>query len=263
MRKIIYTTYVNSKEYSLYLSDEADFLKSCLKKRIPAIALIRNASSLPEFDIETSPDLGFFPWAAEDEASLLDDEVYMKDVIYRTCGIPKTVCFTQRLIIRELCENDAADVSALFEEGAKSGFVSPWRATPDETAVELREYNRYYYDMYEYGYLGIESKENPESEGHLIGIAGFSGISDLSLSSKKKDRNTNCRIIRKSTPGPDPSPLEAGYLISTSYRRQGYAFEAMSALLNCSFSRCHDIYIFTDKKNVAGNALAAKLTDNH
>ena len=263
MRKIIYTTQINKKEYSLYLSDEEDFLRTCLKKRIPAAALIPDPGNITDSGKSSNAHLGFFPWAAEDEASLSEDFSYMNNIIYRTCGIPKTICFTPRLLIRELCESDAEDISSLFEEGAESGFVSPWRASPDETAVELREYNRYYYDMYEYGYFGLESRENPESEGHLIGIAGFSGISDLSLSSKKKDRNTNFRIIRKSTPGPDPSPLEAGYLISTPYRRQGYAFEAMSALLNCSFSRCHDIYIFTDKKNAAGNSLAARLTDNH
>ena len=142
MRKIIYTTQINKKEYSLYLSDEEDFLRTCLEKRIPAVALIPAPENTVASSKTSNADLGFFPWAAEDEASLAEDITYMNNIIYRTCGIPKTICITQRLLVRELCENDAEEISTLFEEGAESGFVSPWRTSPDETAIELREYNR-------------------------------------------------------------------------------------------------------------------------
>ena len=46
MRKIIYTTQINKKEYSLYLSDEEGFLRTCLEKRIPAAALIPDPGNL-------------------------------------------------------------------------------------------------------------------------------------------------------------------------------------------------------------------------
>ena len=173
MRKIIYSTKINNNDYSLYLSDEEEFLRTCLKKRIPAVALIPGSEDLTNTDTKPSSDLGFFPWAAEDESSLSEDKIYMDNIIFRTCGIPKTVCITQRLLIRELCENDAHSVLSLFEEGAESGFVSPWKSSPEETAIELRDYNRYYYDMYEYGYFGIELRDefrdDPSLAGMLIG----------------------------------------------------------------------------------------------
>ena len=61
MRKIIYTTQINNKEYSLYLSDEEGFLRTCLEKRIPAAALIPNTKYIENSLKTSNADLGFFP----------------------------------------------------------------------------------------------------------------------------------------------------------------------------------------------------------
>lgn len=238
MKKLIHSLEYDGKKYDLMLSNEPDHIRDCLKKNIPVIALTVNGRE----------DLGFAPWAAESEESLLSDVPYMENVIMKSVGIPETVCMTERLQIRELCAEDALNVRRLFEDASDGGFISPWKGSADETAALLKEYHRYYYDMYGYGYYGIELKGKKE----LIGIAGFKGLSEEEFEQKKKDKALVFKEIKTGTADRSDNMLEMGYIIAAPFRRKGYAAEAVGALLAMENVSGYSVYAFSDAKNPEG-----------
>lgn len=238
MKKLIHSLEYDGKKFDLLLSDEPDLIRDCLKKNIPVIALTENGRK----------DLGFAPWAAESEESLLSDVPYMENVIKRMAGIPETVCMTERLEIRELCAKDALNVRRLFEDASDGGFISPWKGSAEETAVLLKEYHRYYYDMYGYGYYGIELKGKKE----LIGIAGFRGLSEEEFEQKKQDKALVFKEIKNGTADRSDNMLEMGYIIAAPFRRKGYAAEAVGALLAMGSVSGYRVYAFSDAKNPEG-----------
>ncbi len=162
---------ISGMEHTLFISDEAKFLKECLTGRIPAIALC-------------GPDTGFMPFAAENTEAVLDDPDFQKLVVCRTLGIPMEICRTKRLIIREISEKDAAVVREIFKDGAETGFTDPFKGSLEETTLLLREYCRYYYDMHGYGYYLICLKET----GEPAGIAGLKSGCELGYVIKKEYR---------------------------------------------------------------------------
>ncbi len=174
---------------------------------------------------DTEYKLSFVPYAVEDEGAI--DEDYLRFVYCRTNGIPLEIARTERLLIRELCADDREKTRKVFLDNGEDAFSI--------SGEELQSYSTRVYDLYRYGYYAVCLLENPDI---MIGIAGF-------------NRQKGC--------------IELGYIIRKEYRRQGYAFEACTELLNLYEKDPtvgeETVTIIISKDNFASLSLAKKLKD--
>lgn len=204
------------------LTDDPVFLSECIGVRIPAAGLLTGASqqwSTGAFLIETqlpSAEDG----AAVDAADTDVEEAYWRKIIFRTKGLPYCIARTERLILRELSEEDAPNLDALYREVRNADAVLPQGGSGDALCDEgldsealaerLCAYRKEIYEVWNWGMWGVFTRSAAANSGfdetdRLIGRAGL-------------ERNADGR-------------LELGYLIAPSQRRKGLAYEACCAVM--------------------------------
>ena len=111
---------------------------------------------------------------------------------------------TPRLILREFVPEDLAGLYRLYEE-SDTRYIDPLSEDPDEELVILKNYIHYIYGFYGFGLWAVCLKET----GELIGRCGL-----------------HVMFIA------DEGEYELGYMISRPYEGQGYAAEAVRAIIN-------------------------------
>ncbi len=110
---------------------------------------------------------------------------------------------TPRLILREFVPEDLAGLYRLYEE-SDTTYIDPLSEDPDEELVILKNYIHYIYGFYGFGLWAVCLKET----GELIGRCGL-----------------HVMFIA------DDGEYELGYMVSKHYEGQGYAAEAVRAIL--------------------------------
>ena len=110
---------------------------------------------------------------------------------------------TPRLILREFVPEDLAGLYRLYEE-SDTRYIDPLSEDPDEELVILKNYIHYIYGFYGFGLWAVCLKET----GELIGRCGL-----------------HVMFIA------DDGEYELGYMVSKPYEGQGYASEAVRAIL--------------------------------
>ena len=110
---------------------------------------------------------------------------------------------TPRLILREFVPEDLAGLYRLYEE-SDTRYIDPLSEDPDEELVILKNYIHYIYGFYGFGLWAVCLKET----GELIGRCGL-----------------HVMFIA------DDGEYELGYMVSKPYEGQGYAAEAVRAIL--------------------------------
>lgn len=134
-------------------------------------------------------------------------------VARRHLGLPWHICLTDRLLIRELMNEDAPHIPE--EEYG-----------PQEAIFRSRElldlYRKNQYGFYEYGTWALMRRE----DGVLAGLAG---VSNPDLPPAMEARLESLRGKGDSLPW-----LELGYHIFRPFRRMGYGMEAVSAIADYS-----------------------------
>ena len=110
---------------------------------------------------------------------------------------------TPRLILREFVPEDLAGLYRLYEE-SDTRYIAPLSEDPDEELVILKNYIHYIYGFYGFGLWAVCLKET----GELIGRCGL-----------------HVMFIA------DDGEYELGYMVSKPYEGQGYASEAVRAIL--------------------------------
>ena len=250
LKEKIYTTLIKGKSSDLWISDEPEFIRECVERRIPVIEYTnadRDSGNERVSDASLAVSDSFLtPWAADSVDVVKNDTEYMEKVMHRFAGIPLVVAETDMLIIRELCESDAEDVERIFSEGSASGYIGIWSGDVDDRRETLRNYCSLHYDLYGYGYYGVEIK----GDNSLAGIVGFR---EYDAGSVEKDKTVF--VIR----GKDPEgePLELGYVMDKKYRRKGYC---VSACLELIKKIPGNIFIVVDKNNIPGLRVAERIT---
>ncbi len=165
-----------------------------------------------------------------------DIELISYDRIYkmwqRYFGIPWTITVTDRLVIREQTIDDIPALYDVYSDKGSIRYTEDLYEDPKREKEYLQEYIDNQYRFFEYGVWTLTLK----SSGELIGRAGLSQREGYDA-------------------------LEIGYIIGKSYRRRGYAGEAVAAVIGYAEEELdvHDFIAFSKEKNTASLRLLESL----
>ena len=162
------------------------------------------------------------------------DVQFLDRIMKRAQGLPWITVVTKRCYLREITPDDLDDLYALYAGDGITDYIEPLYDRPREEQY-TRDYIRCMYRFYGYGMWLVYDRKS----GALIGRAGFS------------HQDLGEEIV-----------LEMGYIIGTSYQRQGYATEVCEKLLD--FARAHlsdfgTLNCFVETGNTASLALLRRL----
>ncbi len=129
----------------------------------------------------------------------------LQEIYLRIRGIPLTIAETERLILRELSENDIERLYDISMEEQVRRYVDDIPADREGAYAHIRAYINHVYPFYGYGYWGIFLKES----GELIGRCG----------------------LKEGT----AEDAQLGYLLDPAYTGFGYGQEAVQAVIRYSF----------------------------
>ena len=162
------------------------------------------------------------------------DVSLLTQVWERFRGFPLTAAVTPRLILRELCMNDAPELFRLNREPSIQAVLEFPAASLTEECGMLQAYIQNIYSFYGYGLWGVFLQEG----GTLIGRCGLSPF----------------RLN-------DSAAVELGYYISPQYQRQGFGYEAASRTLLLARERygLTAVYARVSADNVASLHLIRRL----
>ncbi len=133
---------------------------------------------------------------------------YINRVYCRLEGIPIVIAETEHLIIKELSHEDVPRLCEICRQDSVRAFISDIGDDLQEEAVKHRAYIDQVYSFYDYGYWGVYDRKT----GELIGRCG---IQDNMIDGTVE--------------------VELGYLLAEEQRGQGYAKEAVKAVLEYAF----------------------------
>jgi len=130
------------------------------------------------------------------------------EVYQRYLGLPLTIVETQRLILRELTEEDIERMREISRKESVREYIYDIPLNQNEAYEFIRAYIRRVYPFYGYGYWGIFLKDN----GALIGRCGL------------KEGSVT-----------EQGSAELGYLLAPEYTGAGYVREAVNAVIQYAF----------------------------
>ena len=161
------------------------------------------------------------------------DVDFLEKVYQRYHHIPWTILETKRCMVRELTLEDLDDLFVLYRDEEICRYTDALHAYEEEKELQ-RAYIENMYRYFGYGLWLVFFKET----GELIGRAGL------------EHREYH-----------DEIELDLGYVIGTSYQRQGFATEVCEAIIeyakeNTGFER---INVLIKDENLASKKLAQKL----
>ena len=155
---------------------------------------------------------------------------YLEQVVRRHLGLPWEILKTCRLLIREFCPGDEAQVPEEPEDGEGDRVF--------RSRDLLEAYIRSQYGFWGYGIWALTERET----GAIIGKAG---VTNLEWGSKENG---------------EEEALELGYHIFRPWRGRGYGTEACEGILSwCAARGNRHFYSKTDASNEASAALLKKL----
>lgn len=222
----------NPLEYlSSNISDEKGIIIITDDKKICDYSLKKGLACLPVIhEYNKNEDFSKALYVAECPLCLSLRDV--NRIYQRYLYFPWTICETERLIIREQTVEDIDELYRIYDDDdVRSNTESLYEDVNDEIQY-VKDYIDKQYRFFEYGVWVLIRK----SDGKLIGRAGLSNRDGF-------------------------DDVEIGYVIGREYRRCGYAFEALTAIIKYAkdellFERFN---AFTLSSNVPGKALLTKL----
>lgn len=157
---------------------------------------------------------------------------YLENQWKRAHGLPATISNTQRLILRELSNQDIPYLYKIREKNEILAHLPPLESL--ETELEKHTYYiKNQYEFFDYGLWGVFLQN-----GTLIGQAGI------------QNHEYHNR-----------SMLELSYLIDPEYQKQGYATEAILAIYQYAIDHleCNQMIAIIAKNNLASIKTAMNL----
>ncbi len=175
-----------------------------------------------ETEMDSYPEAKYFVLDAEDTELEYFDRVYK-----RTVGEPWIIAETERLILRETIESDIDAFYEMYQNPLMTLYTEGLYKDKEEEKRYLKEYREKVYAPQGFGVWTVLRK----SDGRVIGRAG--------LSAREGFDN-----------------YEIGFAIGCDYQRQGYAKEAVRAILEFANSKeLGPINALVMKDNVASKGL--------
>ncbi len=177
----------------------------------------------------------------------------LEECLLRATGRPVTIAVTDRLVLREITEQDIPGLYRIsMQEGMREAVegVGENCFEPDR----MKAYIHHMYRLCGYGLWSVLLRD-----GTLAGCCGFADYTErhaVREEPKKVEKNG-----RKGTEEQKRACLELQYVIAEEYRRQGYGEEMCRAAIEYAYDRlCADeLWVRVKTKNRASLALAGKL----
>ena len=188
---------IDGTRFSVTISDEYEALRSAFADGRAVIGLWNRN--------ETNQCLSPASYLVESTEDITPE--FLERVVRRNEGLPWNITKTNRLLIRELIQEDASHMP-IEPDGGSDGEMFYNKET-------LNSYIKNQYPFYEYGIWAVTDLR----DGTLLGKAGLSNL----VLSKEDEFHS---YIKK-----NDTPIELGYHIFTPYRCRGYAKEACQAIL--------------------------------
>ena len=212
-----------AEEPELYVTDSGRICQEMARQGIPAIGYLHDGNR-----DEVFPGAMYIVENPQE----IDADSWMK-IYQRLTGRPWTIARTPRLVIREMVPEDLDALYVLYGDPEARRFLDPPQEDRAEEAKILQAYIDKVYGFYGYGMWAVCKR----TDGEMIGRAGFAPYE-----------------------GNGQAP-ELGYLIRADLRRQGYAAEAVGAVLHFAKESLGFVRVgaHTVKGNAASIALLRKL----
>ena len=175
-----------------------------------------------EIEMDSYPGARYFVLDAEETEFEYFDRVYKRIV-----GEPWMMAETERLILRETVESDIDAFYEMYQDPRMTLYTEGLYTDKEEEKRYLKEYREKVYETQGFGVWTILRK----SDGRVIGRAG--------LSAREGFDN-----------------YEIGFAVGCDYQRQGYAKEAVRAILDFADSqKLGPINALVMKENAASKGL--------
>lgn len=160
------------------------------------------------------------------------DIEYLEKIFQRLSEKPWHIADTERLVIREMCEEDLHALYTIYDDEDVIKYTENLYENPEKELQYIKDYRKYIYEFYGYGTWVLIHK----GSGELIGRAGL-----------------NHR--------PEFDEPELGFVIAKKYWRQGYAFEACKKILELAKKvyEMDQLQALVKKENLASIKLLEKL----
>ncbi len=228
------TVRIGENSYTITISDEREAL------------LAAKAAGRAILALQTEESSGFLaPYGVERMEDL--DQTFLERVVRRHLGLPWEIAETDRLLIREFQLQDAPFVPQERGDGpAERIFCTP---------KLLDSYIRCQYGFYEYGIWAVVEK----GSGRLVGMAGVTDPDEgdwkgAELVPGAGESAVGAEELALGAAASAPRhALEIGYHIFEPYRRQGYAREAVEAVLRYAAEEL-GISVITAKTDASNEA---------
>lgn len=224
--------YVDQREIPVLISDEKEALLAAKAAGRAIIGLWRPDQAMDE--------IAAARYVVEDAADATPE--YLERVARRHLGLPWNICETERLLLREMCACDFAEV---WENQIGLGFGS---------LEELKAYTENQYSFYEFGFWALVEK----SSGKLAGVAGLKVPEELEETDREMTDVLTRNLTGTGVADDSGEILELGYHVFSSYRKKGYASEACQAVLDYAAKELGiaGFMVRIDKKNIVSRHLA-------
>ena len=196
-----------SPEESIIIEDSFNGVLAATRANIPVIGYQNSHSG--------KQDLGQACLIVESFEDI--DYEYILRTHCHAQGLPATIAITNRLEIRELSIEDIPELYQLYQDDTFKTQGLCYATSLEEAIEKHKAYIHYAYHFLGFGLWGVFSLENNE----LIGHCGIE-IKEIKFHTKPV------------------SIYELGYAIKKNHRQQGYAKEALNAII--SYAK-DDLYI--------------------
>ena len=169
-------------------------------------------------------------YMVEDIRSLQIEQI--ERMLLRFLRLPWTILETERLVVREITEEDVDALYDLYGDGSEFPYTEGLYENPEEERAYTRDYIDKQYRFFEYGIWIVKEK----TTGRIVGRAGIAGREGFE----------------------DP---ELGYAFAPDCRRKGYAYEVCGAILEYAEKNLNldSINAFSREENTASLRLLNKL----
>ncbi|MDO5344257.1 MAG: GNAT family N-acetyltransferase [Lachnospiraceae bacterium] len=182
-------------------------------------------------------DLRYFPGVEYVVNSFEElDTTFFANALRRFHGLTAVIAETERLVIRESCEEDFPALYRISRENESRCCVEGMSGDYEEEKAKFLSYIGCAYNYFGYGLWTVLERETET----VIGRCGLNPVTD-ELSPQGR--------------------IELGYLIGKDYQRKGYAWEACRKILEYGFKTldCSVLYALIHKENAPSRALTRKL----
>lgn len=219
---------IRREDRQICLTECPEYANTLARQKYPCVFVERHKNDIGVFGV----DLIF---TADGEVTEPEQDLLEK-AWQRHYHIPWQIVRTERLLIRESVMADLPEFVKMYEEERGNPDVIPMTGTPEE---ELASYIGWRYPLWGYGLWSVVEL----ATGQVIGRVGFQ---------EYECRSSEDTVLVRT---------ELAYLVAGAYRRQGFAREAVQAVMEYAEEELGltEVYLRTSEENVPSRRFAEEM----